>query len=293
MRSYNPKQWTGFLLDFHKTDTLRKLFPLLLAVAAYSWLIAFLEMEYFKLAENSQLKNVSLLHTLLGFAISMLLVFRTNTAYDRWWEGRKLWGSLVNNSRNFAIKLNALLQADDEQTRDFFVQIIPRFAHELKNHLLSEETRYSLDQNPHPEIPDFDRNKHVPNQVASLIISRIMLLHIEKKISAEQLLFINAEASSFMDICGACERIKNTPIPYSYSSFIKKFILIYTLTLPVGYVFNLGYLVIPIVVLVFYALASLELIAEEIEDPFGRDENDLPMQKMADNIQRNVAEILA
>ncbi len=293
MRSYNPKQWTGFLLDFHKTDTLRKLFPLLLAVAAYSWLIAFLEMEYFKLAENSQLKNVSLLHTLLGFAISMLLVFRTNTAYDRWWEGRKLWGSLVNNSRNFAIKLNALLQADDEQTRDFFVQIIPRFAHELTNHLLSEETRYSLDQNPHPEIPDFDRNKHVPNQVASLIISRIMLLHIEKKISAEQLLFINAEASSFMDICGACERIKNTPIPYSYSSFIKKFILIYTLTLPVGYVFNLGYLVIPIVVLVFYALASLELIAEEIEDPFGRDENDLPMQKMADNIQRNVAEILA
>lgn len=293
MRSYNPKQWTSFLLDFNRTDTLRKLFPLLVAVALYSLFIAFLEIEFFKMADNSHLKNVSLLHTLLGFAISMLLVFRTNTAYDRWWEGRKLWGSLVNNSRNFAIKLNALLETDDEQTRHFFIQVIPRFALELKNHLLSEETRYALDQNPHPEIPDFDRSKHVPNQIASLIMSRIVLLHAQKKITAEQMLFINSEASSFIDICGACERIKNTPIPYSYSSFIKKFILIYTLTLPVGYVFNLGYLVIPVVVMVFYALASLELIAEEIEDPFGKDDNDLPMQKMTENIKRNIAEILA
>ncbi|MCW3110890.1 MAG: rane protein [Segetibacter sp.] len=293
MRSYNPKQWARFVLDFNKADTLRKLFPLLLVVAAYSWLTAYIEIEYLKLTENSHLKNISLLHTLLGFAISMLLVFRTNTAYDRWWEGRKMWGSLVNNSRNLAIKLNALLPGDDEKTRHFFIQIIPRFALELKSHLQSEETRYALDQKPHPEIPDFDRNKHVPNQVASLIISRILLLHKQQKITAEQLLFVNAEASSFLDICGACERIKNTPIPYSYSSFIKKFILFYTLTLPVGYVFNLGYLVIPVVVLVFYALASLELIAEEIEDPFGKDDNDLPMQRMAENIQKNIAEILA
>jgi putative membrane protein len=292
MRSYNPKNWTRFILDFNRTDTLRKLFPLLVAVALYSWLIAYIELSYLHLSENSHLKNVSLLHTLLGFAISMLLVFRTNTAYDRWWEGRKLWGSLVNNSRNLAIKLNALLPHEDVQTRRFFIQVIPRFAFELKNHLLSEETRYALDQDPHPEIPHFDANKHIPNQVASLITGRILLLHKQQKISGEQLIFLNAETSSFLEICGACERIKNTPIPYSYSSFIKKFILIYILTLPVGYVFNLGYLVIPVVVFVFYALASLELIAEEIEDPFGKDDNDLPMQRMAENIQRNVGEIL-
>ena len=292
MKSYNPKQWTRFLLDFNKADTLRKLFPLLVVVAAYSGGIAYLELEYFKLAENSHFKNVSLLHTLLGFAISMLLVFRTNTAYDRWWEGRKLWGSLVNNSRNLAVKLDAILAPEDEE-RVFFTQIIPRFAFELKNHLQSEETRYSLDEKAHPEIPDFDLSKHVPNQVASLMVSRIFLLQKQQKLTAEQLLFVNPEASSFLDICGACERIKNTPIPYSYSSFIKKFILIYTLTLPIGYVFNLGYLVIPVVVLVFYALASLELIAEEIEDPFGKDDNDLPMQKMAENIQKNVTEIFA
>ncbi|MCH5690666.1 hypothetical protein LWM68_44430 [Niabella sp. W65] len=97
---------------------------------------------------------------------------------------------------------------------------------------------------------------------------------------------------SFTDVCGACERIKNTPIPSSYGIFIKRFVLIYLLTLPWGYVFQLGYWVVPVVVFITYVLASLELIAEEIEDPFGGDENDLPTHKMADNIRISVEEIL-
>ena len=78
---------------------------MILAMAFYSWLIAFLELEYWDLSKDSLIRNLTLLHNLLGFVLSLLLVFRTNTAYDRWWEGRKLWGSLVNNSRNLAIKL--------------------------------------------------------------------------------------------------------------------------------------------------------------------------------------------
>lgn len=292
MISYNPKDWARFLFNFHKADTVRKLFPLLIGIGIYSWLVAYLVTSFFHLPDSSHLKSVSLLHTLLGFAISMLLVFRTNTAYDRWWEGRKQWGSLVNNSRNLSIKLNSMLAQNDDKNRSFFSILIPRFALALKNHLQKEETRFSLDEKPHPEIPDFDKSKHVPNQVAGLIMSRINLLYKQDKITGEQLIMLNTEIISFLDICGACERIKNTPIPYSYSAFIKKFIFIYVITLPVGYVFNLGYLVIPIVMLVFYVLASLELIAEEIEEPFGRDANDLPMQRMYENIDRNVKEIL-
>ena len=261
-------------------------------VGFYSWFIAYLKMDYFRLSEQSHLKNLSLLHNLLGFAISMLLVFRTNTAYDRWWEGRKLWGSLVNNSRNLAIKLNSILPQDDHNNRKFFIQLISKFAIELKFHLQNEVTRLALDDKPHPEIPDFDRTKHIPNQVALLIMNRVQFLYKQKEISGEQLIIINNELTSFLDICGACERIKNTPIPYSYSGFIKKFIFMYILTLPIGYVFNLGYWVIPVVVFVFYVLASLEIIAEEIEDPFGYDANDLPMDKMAENIGKNVKEIL-
>jgi putative membrane protein len=292
MISYNPKEWARFLLSFHKADTVRKLMPLMILIGLYSFGIAYLEIEYFKLSESNKLKNISLLHTLLGFAISMLLVFRTNTAYDRWWEGRKLWGALVNNSRNLAIKLNAMLPHDDIKNRSFFSRTLSLFCQELKNHLQNEATRYALDSAPHPEIPNFDRSKHVPNQVAGLMMSKLNLMHQQKKISGEQLIILNTEITSFLDICGGCERIKNTPIPYSYSVFIKKFIFIYIATLPIGYVFNLGYWIIPVVVLVLYVLGSLELIAEEIEDPFGKDTNDLPMQKMCENIGRNMREIL-
>ncbi|MEJ7589219.1 MAG: bestrophin family ion channel, partial [Ferruginibacter sp.] len=117
-------------------------------------------------------------------------------------------------------------------------------------------------------------------------------LYTSGKINGDQLIILNAELQSFTDICGACERIKNTPIPYSYSVFIKKFIFFYIMTLPFGYVFNLGYYVIPVVAFIFYVLASLELIAEEIEDPFGNDENDVPTAKIAMNIEKHVAELI-
>lgn len=143
-----------------------------------------------------------------------------------------------------------------------------------------------------PIFKQIDHEKHVPNQIALLMFSHIRQLYKEQKIDGNQLIILNSELQSFTDICGACERIKNTPIPYSYSAFIKKFIFIYIITLPIGYVFSLSYYVIPVVAFIFYVLASLELIAEEIEDPFGGDENDLPTAKLALNIHNNIAEIL-
>jgi len=294
MISYNTKDWFTFIFKFHKADTFRKLFPLMVAVSIYSGIITWLELDYWKLSESNHVKNIPLMHGLLGFAISMLLVFRTNTAYDRWWEGRKLWGSLVNNSRNFAMKLDAMLPADDTEMRSFFRKIIPAYAYALHNHLHKEQTRVELfETDEHKQIfREIDHAKHIPNQVAQLMYRHVHQLHIQNKISGEQLLFVNNELQSFTDICGACERIKNTPIPYSYSVFIKKFIFFYVMTLPFGYVFQLGFYVVPVVAFVFYVLASLELIAEEIEDPFGGDENDVPTALLAKNIHRHVAEII-
>ncbi len=233
------------------------------------------------------------MHSLLGMALSLLLVFRTNTAYDRWWEGRKLWGALVNNSRNLAIKLHAWLPQDATDDRAFFTHIIPLFAFQLRAHLQAETTRLELDEKPHPEIPDFDTSKHLPNQIISALNMRLNHLYTSKMLTGDHLIILNPEVQAFLDICGGCERIKNTPIPYSYSAFIKKFIFAYVITLPLGYVFSLGYLTIPIVAFIFYVLASLELIAEEIEEPFGKDPNDLPMERIANSIQRNVADIFA
>lgn len=291
MISYNTKDWLSVLFKFNKADTIRKLFPMMVVISLYSWGIAYLEVEVLNLSQNSQLKSISIMHNLLGFAISMLLVFRTNTAYDRWWEGRKLWGALTNNSRNLAIKLNGILSVEDKVNRNFFRKSIPLYAAILRDHLSTEKTRLALDAIDHPEL-EIDHTRHLPNQVASLMMKRTQDLYRKNIISGDQLITINAELLSFTDICGACERIKNTPIPYSYSVFIKKFIFIYVITLPIGFVFNLGYLVIPVVAFIFYVLASLELIAEEIEDPFGGDANDVPTDKLAENMKLHVNEIL-
>jgi putative membrane protein len=293
MINYNTRDWFSNIFRFHRADTFRKLFPLIVFICLYSWLIAYLEIEVYRLSESSHVRNISVMHTLLGLVLSVLLVFRTNTAYDRWWEGRKLWGSLVNNSRNLALKLSAILGKDDLENISFFREMIPTFAQALKNHLSHESTRTALfDKNSSALQYEIDHEKHIPNQVIGMMIRRIAELNKNNQVSFGELLTINNEIQSFADICGGCERIKNTPIPYSYSAFIKKFIFIYIMTLPYGYVFNLGYLVIPVVAFVFYVVASLELIAEEIEDPFGGDPNDVPTGKIADNILHNIQEIL-
>ena len=285
MINYNPKEWVSFIFNIHKEDTFRKLWPLMLTIAAFSAIIAFLELNYLKLAETTYIKNVGMMHNLLGFVISMLLVFRTNTSYDRWWEGRRLLGSLTNVSRNFAIKIKALNLGEEEN--EFFKYGIPKYAFALKEHL--REKQYFGKDSFLIEVED---GKHIPNQIAGSLFTRLYDLQRAGKITQEQLITLSNDANQFTDICGGCERIKNTPIPYSYSAFIKKFIFIYVLTLPIGWVFSLGYFVVPIVPFILYVLASLELIAEEIENPFGMDANDLPVDTICNNIEKHVGEIL-
>ncbi len=287
MISYNPKDWFSFIFRFHKADTFRELLPLIIGIGIYSTIISYLELHYLKLSHKDYVKNITLMHSLLGFVISLLLVFRTNTAYDRWWEGRRQWGALVNNSRNLAVKLSAILT--EKEDKIFFKKAIPSFAQALNLHLKDEKISHELFEEYNINVT---HKKHKPNQLIKLMSKKLFELKKQNKLTEENLLFINPELTSFLDICGACERIKNTPIPFSYSVFLKKFIFFYVMTLPFGYVFSLGYYTIPVVIFIFYVLASLELIAEEIEDPFGNDENDLPTAQIAENIKKNIEEIL-
>ncbi len=284
MINYNPKEWFTFIFRFHKADTFRKLFPLMIAVSLYGVILAYLELEYWSLNNNSYVKNLSLMHSVLGFVISLLLVFRTNTAYDRWWEGRKQWGTLVNVSRNLSIKLAGYLQ--DKSDKTYFSILIPVYARALRNHLRGKVHNEDI-----KDIVEAGKT-HIPNQIALKISERIYTLHKQHQITSEQLIILTKDVDVFTDVCGACERIKNTPIPFSYNVFIKKFIFFYVMTLPIGWVFSFGYFVVLVVVFVLYVFASLELIAEEIEDPFGSDANDLPLDVMCDNIEKHVKEIL-
>ena len=291
MRVYDNKHWISVLLSMHKSDTLKTLGSGMIAMAVYAGIVAYLEIEYFKIDKDSSIRNISLIHTLLGFVLSMLLVFRTNTAYDRWWEGRKLLGKMVNDSRNLAIKLPAILPEDDKENRDFFKKYLCFFPHLLSRHLSKQSTKMELAQDQqHTEV---EQLPHPPNALIWRIQNQVQKLYREGVITGDQLIILDTQLSGFLDVCGGCERIKNTPIPYSYSSFTKKFIVIYVITLPIAYAMSIGYMMTFLTVFVFYVLMSLEVLAEEIEEPFNNEENDLPMELIAQNIERNIIRIFS
>ena len=282
MQQYNPKDWFGLIFKFHKSDTFRKLIWVMLSLAVYSGFVIYLEIEVLNIEFTS-----TVMHSLLGFVISLLLVFRTNTAYDRWWEGRKQWGALVNVCRNILLKVYSQPLSADSQLK--MKQLVAAYPNVLKEHLRETSHREKTDL-----LPEFMKNRtplHIPNNIAFYMQNHIELLKKEANLSESSYLALLEDCNRFTDICGACERIKKTPIPYTYNIFIKKFIFIYIVTMPLGFAGAFGYWTIMITVFTFYTLASLELIAEEIEDPFGLDSDDLPTNELAATISRNADEI--
>jgi len=285
MINYNPKNWLNFIFSFHKSDTVRMMWKELVYISALSVLIAYVEITFFP--EAYFLKNLTAVYSLLGFVISLLLVFRTNTAYDRWWEGRKAWGALVNDSRSLSSKLSALHLTAEEKIS--FTRLIPLFVYATKQHLrnqdLKEEASAQLDLN------DMDLSGNQPLRIVQMLRAEVEQLYQKGTVQHMQWFAINNDLDALIDSLGICERVKNTPIPFSYSLFIKKFIFIYVITMPLAFVPLFGYLSAFISTFVFYALVSMELLAEEIEEPFGIDENDLPTDQLCLTIQNNVQQI--
>jgi putative membrane protein len=284
MIAYNPKDWYKLILSFHKSDTFRMLLPAIIGMCVFSGVLVYLITCVWKWNYEGTIA----IHSLLGFVISLMLVFRTNTAYDRWWEGRRLWGGFVNHSRSIATKLHAFLDRTDSAKAQ---ALLSNYFFACKDHLRKEMSTKDWMEVPGESFDRYTDAGHVPNAILTDLVAEIHRLQKAGKISEVQMLMMNDELRSFAELMGACERIKSTPIPYSYSMFIKKIIFFYTITIPFGLSTAYHYWTILIVAFIFYAFASLELLAEEIEDPFGRDANDLPTDEIALKIKKATEDI--
>lgn len=240
---------------------------------------------------NTEPRLHSGVFSLIGVVLSILLVFRTNTAYDRWWEGRKLWGAVVNHARQLAILLQSAMPAQDDESRAFFARHIANFCIALKEHLRNGTNLDELLLADH-EKEKLQRSTHMPNALATLIFERIQLIYKAGTFSDADLINLQQHHHAFVDVLGACERIKKTPIPFSYSVYIKVIILLYGLMLPFGFYLDLSFYTIPLTMFIFFTMLGLELMAEEIEEPFGLDCNDLPTGQITNTIKSNVFEIL-
>lgn len=288
MIRYNPRNWFTLIFEFHRAKSMRYILPNAILLGAYAAGICYVYLDWI----NPEFHPKMTLHSLIGIVLGLVLVFRTNTAYDRWWEGRKLWGSLVNHSRNLALKINPILDENDQESRKFFASAIGNFAAAMRDHLRENASPEKLDLAHSPDPESFHTVKHLPNQVVRTIQERLNLMFRNGIISGEQLISLNRETDGMIDSLGGCERILRTPIPYSYSMYIKRFIFIYLITLPFGLVDEFQYYAIPAVMLLTYILVGIELLAEEVEEPFGTDANDLDTDGMTQTITGNVKEIL-
>jgi ion channel-forming bestrophin family protein len=290
MVKYNPRQWFSLIFHNYSKQVMKTLTPALAIMITYTTVCCYVILDVMKLHESDFQPTIAM-HSLMGIVLGLFLVFRTNTAYDRWWEGRRLWGGLVNSTRNLAMKINAYVSKESHEEREWFGRMIPNFIFATKEHL-RDGVQFAELEGDDEHIEMLKKYKHRPNKIAGLMYERVNTFYKEGKITGDQFLNIDKELKDLIDLMGACERIKNTPIPYSYMMYVKKFIVIYIGTLPFGFVTASGYFTVPIVAIITFVLMSVELIAEEIEDPFGRDLNDLPMDELAKKIRENVKEIL-
>ena len=286
---YKNKGILPSIWHFHTGPTAKALLRRLVVVGIYVTVITIAEMYYTDL----RLKDTpNSFLSAMGILLSLLLIFRTNTAYDRFYEGRQAWGSLVNNCRNLAIYFNAVLPEGDIVSRKFYAKAISNFPFALKNHLRDTPRMDELDIVEEGERRDLSNFDHKPAGVSNQLWVKTEILYREGHISESQHINLNQYLTALMDVCGVCERIKSTPIPFSYMLFIKLFIILYVGLLPFTIIAAFGYLTVPAVLLTSYILVGLEMIGEEIEEPFGMERNDLPLNQLSQLIRVNVHDIL-
>jgi len=280
------RSWFSVLTSFHNTPVFGRLWETVAALTLYSAGVALVD----RLWLGIDLGVGAQFHGFLGLILGTLLVFRTNTSYDRWWEGRKLWGQLVNDSRNLAIKVETCVRADVAE-KQRLGRWLSDFAVALKGHLrghvrLAELSAFRAEQSG-------TEPQHVPAYIAAKIYEQFEDWRQTDQLGGFELLFLDQHASSLMNICGACERIQKSPISASYRWFIRQSIAIYLLTLPWGLLRSFGWWTIPAVAMLGYFMAGIEMIAEQIEDPFGLSEDDLMLDELCATIDKSVQDILS
>ena len=291
---YEPNK--HFLKDIGhlaKSWTMVKIFRSVLAIGVYCLVVSFalkFALDYGYIDEFRGLS--SNIFSFLGIVLSILLVFRTNSAYDRWWEGRKQWGALVNHCRNLAVVSHATFPPDDRKSREYLATHISNFCIAFKEHLRKGPKLEELINLSEKEKAIYEQKDHVPNHISYEIHQLVHAAHQNGSITLGDYLHHKPHLQALLDILGACERIKKTPIPFSYAVYIKIFILAYGVLLPFALYPSFGLWTPLIVMFVFFAFMGVELMAEEIEDPFGLDCNDLPTGDISHTIKRNVHEIL-
>lgn len=285
--------WVWLLFHF-RGSSFMETWPRILTVTIAAMIVTYVELHY-------NIQKYTLTTTpflLIGVALGIFLGFRNSASYDKFWEGRKLFGALVNSSRNLTRQLCFLTNAskDNEALRHFreiFVTRVVAYAHALRCHLRNENPAEEIKKFLSPEdLTQILESSHHPLAILQQLSRELAVARDRRWLNELNHLVMDAQINELTNILGSCERIKNTPIPFSYAVLIHRIVASYCFFLPFGLVETTGILTPIVVLMISYAFFELDAIGDEIEDPFGLQPNDLPLAAITRNIEINLLELI-
>ncbi|MFO0618141.1 MAG: bestrophin family ion channel [Polyangiaceae bacterium] len=283
MIEYDNRSWTSVLFRL-KGSVLPRLFPRIAAIAGLGAGAAVLYG-----ATGFHLSPLA--HTLIGAALGLLLVFRTNASYDRFWEGRKLLGTIVNRSRDLARQFATWV--DDEDTRQRLRRRTVAMVALIHQMLRRETDLRALGE----RLTDDERALLEPLRARQLVVSTwisraLRALADDGKLAEQRLVAMDQNLTTILDQLGGAERILKTPVPFAYAQHIRTFVSFFCVTVPFAMVDTMRWYTPLASALLAFALFGIEEIGIEIEDPFGYDDNDLPLDAILDTIDKDTLAIL-
>jgi putative membrane protein len=285
----DKKQWFRFLLNW-KSSVLPAIMPRVLFSGLFSVLIVILYFQGINLAlplESGIVPSV---------VLGLLLVFRTNTAYDRFWEGRKLWGTIINTTRNLARMIWVSVketEASETEAKIIYLRLLVSFSVATKLHLrflpINQELAHLM---PSSYFQKLQSMNNPPLEIVFWISDYLQQQYDQKRINVHQLMALFQLLDKLVDCLGSCERILKTPIPLAYKIHLKQLLLIYCWTLPFQLIDELGYWTPFFVILISFTVFGIEAIGIEIENPFGTDPNDLPLDQICKVMETNIEDLI-
>ncbi len=289
MIHYDPRDWLGHLFTL-RGSVISEIVGRVLVCGVWSAVVVFVQRMAVQHGFSLAVPETG--HTLVGVALGLLLVLRTNASYDRYWEGRKQWGTMVNASRNLARTSAAYLAASPELVRSLLLWTAA-FSRATMHHLRGNvEIGDEAARLPAAEVQAVLAEGRLPLAISRRMTGVIAQGNQQRLISDIQQATLDQNVAHLIGAFGACERIHNTPMPFAYVVHLRRAMILYCLTLPFGLVERFGWATVPAVLLIAYNLFGIDETAVEIEDPFGCQQNDLPLEDICDTIATDVQGVL-
>jgi len=283
------KSWFGLLFTWRGS-----VIPAILPKVIISIIFAIIISTLYKL--NIPVSLPILSSVVPSIVLGLLLVFRTNTAYERFWEGRKLWGIINNSVRNLSRMIWVSVKEENQEDRQQKIKalhLLLAFALSTKLHLRSESINEELAQLlPQNHLEKIKTVNSIPLEIAFLISDYLQYQQDQNKLNPYQSVAMFNQLNSLVEAVGGCERILRTPIPLAYAIHLKQLILLYCFSLPFQMVKDLGFLTAIIVGIISFTVFGIEEIGIEIENPFGYDANDLPLDQICQNMEKNLDDLI-